>query len=232
MSRLEWDKESERLYETGVSNVVLFVRGATAYNPGVAWSGVTAFNFSPSGGDATKIYADNQQYLTMYSKEELGATIEAYQSPKEFDVCDGEAEVAPGVNIKQQERKSFGLIVRTEIGNDTDGVEHGYKYHVLYGCKASPSSMNYATENESPEAMTLSWELTTTPVKIAGKKPTACIEINSTKVDAAKLATFEDLIFGTDQQAPTEPGGDPIPGTESRLPSPDEIIALFTAEGL
>ncbi len=226
MSKLVWDRESEKLYETGVSGVALFVRGVNGYGTGVAWNGVSAFNLNPSGGDATKIYADNSNYLTMYSAEETGATLEAYTSPEEFDACDGCAEVAPGVKVKQQERKSFGLVVRTEIGNDTDGTDYGYKYHVLYGCKASPSSKGYTTINDSPEAMSLSWELTTTPIEVPGAKKSAAFEIDSTKVDATKLKAFEDIIYGTD---PVEvEGEDPIPGTDPRLPMPEEIIRIFS----
>lgn len=228
MGRLEWDKEGEKLYETGVSQVILFpyVSG-TGYGKGVAWNGVTGFNENPSGGEPTKLWADNRQYLTMYSAEEIGATLEAYMSPEEFDACDGTAEIAPGVSVKQQERKQFGLIVRTEIGNDTDGTDYGYKYHVLYGCKASPSSKSYTTKNESPDAMTLSWEISTTPIKIPGKKPAASIEIDSTVVDAAKLTEFEDIILGTDAYTPEE--GDPVAATDSRLPLPEELIRLFAA---
>lgn len=228
MARLEWDKETEKLYETGVSDAILFVRGDDGYEKGVAWNGVTAFNISPSGGEATKLYADNDVYLTMYSAEEIGATIEAYMSPEEFDICDGSAELATGVTVKQQTRKTFALIVKTLIGNDTDNTDYGYKYHILYGCKASPSAKNYSTTNESPEAMTLSWEITTVPVKIAGKKNSALIEIDSTKVNAAKLTAFENMILGTDPiEADSENGIEGSEGTDSTLPTPAQIAAMF-----
>lgn len=213
---MQWDKIGERFYETGVDKVALYpISAQNTYDKGYAWNGVTAINETPDGGEPTKLYADNIQYLTMYSVETLGGTITAYQSPEEFDECDGSAEIATGVKVGQQTRKTFGLAYRTMIGNDTQGTEHGYVLHLLYGCMASPSDKEYSTINDSPEAADLSWEFTTTPVPVKGKKPTALVLIDSTKVDAAKLAAFEAILYGDDT-------------TDGRLPLPDEIVTLFS----
>ena len=219
MSKLVWDKTGERYYETGVKNGVLYIPTEGVYSKGVAWNGLTAVTESPSGAEATALYADDMKYLSLYSAEEFGATIEAYTYPDEFAQCDGSGELAKGVSIGQQTRKTFGLCYRTTIGNDTDGNDYGYKLHMIYGCMASPSEKAYATINDSPDAITFSWEVTTTPVSVAGFKPTASITIDSTKADPTKLAALEDILYGKD--------GDP--GTEARLPLPDEIKTLMTA---
>lgn len=217
MAQLVWDKTGERLYETGVDKGVLYVQSATGtYPKGVAWNGLTAVTQSPSGAEATDLYADNAKYLTLLSTEEFGATIEAYMSPEEFDECDGTSEIATGVMIGQQSRKTFGFCYRTSLGNDTEGNAHGYIIHIVYGAVASPSERNYQTINDSPEAMTLSWEISTTPVNVSGHKPTATVEINSLKADKTKLAALEAILYGTDEE-------------EARLPLPDEIATLMAA---
>lgn len=221
MSKLVWDKTGERYYETGVKNGVLYIPTEGVYSKGVAWNGLTAVTESPSGAEATALYADDMKYLNLYSAEEFGATIEAYTYPDEFAQCDGSAELTKGVSIGQQTRKTFGLCYRTTIGNDTDGNDHGYKLHMIYGCMASPSEKAYATINDSPEAITFSWEVTTTPVSVAGFKPTASITIDSTKADPTKLAALEDILYGKDGE----------PGSEARLPLPDEIKTLMSAAG-
>lgn len=215
MSKLVWGQAGNRKYEAGVQDVALFKRDATgAYPHGVAWDGVTAVNETPSGGEPTKLYAGNTVYATLMSAEELAVTIEAYQSPEEFDECDGTAEIIPGVTIGQQDRKPFGLAYKTNIGNDTEGMSHGYKLHFIYGAQAKPSEKAHSTINESPEAQTLSWEASTTPVPVTGYKPTASFEIDSTKIDKDKLATIEGIVFGSEE-------------TEARLPLPDELIQLL-----
>lgn len=214
MSKLVWDQTGERFYETGVKNGVLYVQENGAYPKGVAWNGLTAVTESPSGAEATALYADDIKYLNLYSAEEFGGTIEAYTYPEEFGVCNGEAELAAGVTIGQQARKAFGLCYRTAIGNDTDGNDHGYKLHLVYGAMASPSEKGYATINDSPEAITFSWEFTTTPVAVDGFKPTACITVDSTKVAPEKLAALEALLYGGESQ-------------EAKLPLPDEVAALL-----
>lgn len=222
MSKLVWDKTGERFYETGVKKGVLYPQGTGGtYPKGVAWNGLTAVTESPSGAEATPIYADNIKYLNLISAEEFGATIEAYTYPDEFAQCDGSAEIATGVMIGQQSRKAFGLSYVTTLGNDVDG-NYGYKLHIIYGALAAPSEKGYATINDSPEAITFSWEINTTPVNVTGYKPTACITIDSTKVDATKLAALEEILYGKD---PTTPGG--IDGVDPRLPLPDEIITLL-----
>ena len=221
MAKIEWDKTGERLYETGVKNGVLYVQEAGAYPKGVAWNGLTAVTESPSGAEATPLYADDIKYLNLLSAEEFGATIEAYTYPDEFAECDGSASLADGVMIGQQARKTFGLCYRTAIGNDIDGNDHGYKLHIIYGALAAPTEKAYATINDSPEAITFSWEVTTTPVNVTGAKPTASITIDSTKADPTKLAALEDILYGKDGE----------PGNEPRLPLPDEIKTLMTAAG-
>lgn len=221
MAKLVWDKTGDRLYETGVKNGVLYIPTAGVYSKGVAWNGLTAVTESPSGAEATSLYADDIKYLSLMSTEEFGATIEAYTYPDEFAACDGSAELADGVTIGQQKRSTFGLCYKTTIGNDTDGNDHGYKLHIIYGAQAAPSEKAYATINDSPEAITFSWEITTTPVNVTGAKPTASLVIDSTKADPSKLAALEDILYGKDGE----------PASEPRLPLPDEIKTLMTAAG-
>lgn len=217
MAKLEWDKTGERLYETGVKQGVLYVQEGGAYPKGVAWNGLTAVTESPSGAEATPLYADDIKYLNLMSAEEFGATIEAYTYPDEFKVCNGEAELTSGVSIGQQARKTFGMCYRTTIGNDVDGDAHGYKLHMIYGALAAPSEKAYATINDSPEAITFSWEVTTTPVNVTGFKPTAYVVIDSTKADKNKLEALEAVLYGGES-------------SEARLPLPDEIKTMMTAE--
>ena len=215
MSKLVWDQTGERYYETGVKNGVLYVQGeGGTYQNGVAWNGLTAVTESPSGAEPTTLYADDMKYLTLMSAEEFGATIEAYTYPIEFNQCNGEAEIATGVIVGQQDRKSFGLCYRTTVGNDVDGNAYGYKLHIIYGAKAAPSEKAYAAINDSPEAITFSWELTTTPINVEGFKPTANITIDSTKVDASKLTALEAILYGSESE-------------NARLPLPGEIITLM-----
>ena len=221
MAKLVWDKTGDRLYETGVKNGVLYIPTAGVYSKGVAWNGLTAVTESPSGAEATALYADDTKYLSLMSAEEFGATIEAYTYPDEFAACDGSAELADGVMIGQQKRSTFGLCYKTTIGNDTDGNDHGYKLHIIYGAMAAPSEKAYASINDSPEAITFSWEITTTPVNVTGAKPTASLVIDSTKADPSKLAALEDILYGKDGE----------PGNEPSLPLPDEIKSLMTAAG-
>ena len=223
MSKLVWSKTGEKTYETGVEKGVLYVQDATgAYPKGVVWNGLTAVTESPKGAESNPLYADNVKYLNLVSAEEFNATIEAYTYPEEFEICDGSSELALGVSVGQQTRKAFGLCYKTMLGNDTEGSEHGYKLHIIYNAQAAPSEKGYKTINDSPEAITLSWELTTTPVKVTGKKASATITIDSTKVDPTKLKTLEDILYGKD--AVTEPAA---PEVIARLPFPDEIAAIF-----
>lgn len=218
MAKLVWDKTGERLYETGVSHGVLYVQDSTgAYPTGVAWNGLTAVTESPSGAEATPLYADDIKYLELRSAEEFGATIEAYTYPKEFEACDGSAELAEGVTIGQQDRQTFGLCYRTIVGNDVKKNDLGYKLHLIYGATASPSEKGYQTVNDSPEAITFSWEVTTTPINVDGFKPTSSLTIDSTKVDKSKLGTLEEKLYGTES-------------AEATLPTPDEVAAIFKAE--
>lgn len=213
--RLNWDQIGERLYETGVDHVALYFYNPAEnkYTNGIAWNGVTAINQSPSGAEFNPIWADNIKYLNLMSAEEFGASIEAYMYPDEFKQCDGSAALMDGINIGQQSRAMFGLSYRTKIGNDVDGDEHGYKLHLIYGCMASPSERGYQTVSDSPEAISMSWEITTTPVPVTGHKPTSYVEIDSTKVDDAVLAALEDQLYGNDTQVAT-------------LPLPDAILAI------
>ena len=216
MSKIVWDAIGEHTFETGVRNGVLYLKGTEGtYDTGVAWNGLTSVSESPEGAEPTDLYADDIKYLTLMSAENFKATIEAYTYPVEFEECDGSATIAKGVVIGQQSRKPFGLCYRTAIGNDTDGNEHGYKLHIVYGCQASPSEKQYSTINDSPEAITFSWEVSTTPVNVTGKKPTATLIIDSTKTDKAKLTALEAILYGSEQ-------------TEPRLPLPDEIATLMT----
>lgn len=216
MAKLVWDKSGERLYETGVKQGVLYVQDtAGTYPKGVAWNGLTAVTESPSGAEATALYADDIKYVNLVSAEELGGTIEAYMYPDEFAECDGSVALTPGMYIGQQDRKTFGLCYRTTLGNDTDSNNHGYKLHIIYGALAAPSEKAYATINDSPEAITFSWEFKTTPVNVTGHKPTASIVIDSTKVDAEKLAALEKILYGDTE-------------VEPRLPLPDEVAQIIT----
>ena len=215
MARLVFDEVGSRFFETGVKNGVLFVQGADgAYENGVVWNGLTAVTESPSGAEATPLYADDMKYVVLYSTEEFGATVEAYTYPEEFEQCDGSAALMDGITIGQQPRKSFGLVYKTVIGNDVQGQDLGYKIHIIYGAKAAPSEKAFATINDSPEAVTFSWELSTVPVPVTGHRPTATVVIDSTKVDAEKLALLEDKLFGSETE-------------ESTLPLPDEIAELL-----
>lgn len=225
MSRLTWDKTGERYYETGVKQGVLYpIQTNGTYSKGVAWNGLTAVTESPSGAEATALYADDIKYLNLISTEEFGATIEAYTYPDEFAECDGSAALADGVMIGQQKRKTFGLCYKTTVGNDVDGNDYGYKLHLIYGCLAAPSEKAYATINDSPEAITFSWEVSTTPVNVNGFKPTSQITIDSTKITEdkkAKLTALEDILYGKD--------GDSTENAGPRLPLPDEVATLFSA---
>lgn len=214
MAKLEWDKSGERLFETGVNKGVLYVQEGAAYPKGVAWNGLTAVTESPSGAEATPLYADDIKYLNLVSAEEFGGTIEAYMYPDEFKACNGEADLVEGVSIGQQARKPFGFCYRTTIGNDIEGNDHGYKLHLIYGALASVSEKAYATINDSPEAITFSWEFSTTPVNVTGHKPTSLLTIDSTKVDSAKLAALETVLYGSDSE-------------EAHLPLPDEVVTLL-----
>lgn len=215
MSKLVWDQSGKRLYETGVDHGVLYpIQTGGVYSKGVAWNGLTAVTESPSGADINDIYADNMKYLGLVGAEKFGATVEAYTYPDEFAECDGSVELVKGATIGQQNRKVFGMVYRTVIGNDVDGNEHGYKLHLIYGATAAPSEKAYNTINEDPEAITFSWELSTTPVNVTGHKPTASLTIDSTKADPTKLAELEKILFGDTE-------------TEPRLPLPDEIAQLL-----
>ena len=227
MSKLVWDKTGERFYETGVKQGVLYVQGSDGkYPKGVAWNGLTAVTESPSGAEANPLYADDIKYLNLLSTEEFGATIEAYTYPEEFAECDGSASIATGVMIGQQKRKTFGMCYKTTLGNDVDGNDYGYKLHLIYGALAAPSEKGYSTINDSPEAITFSWEVTTTPVNVEGFKPTSCITIDSTKADSTKLAALEVILYGKD---PTAEGVSD--GVDPRLPLPDEVATLMQAAG-
>ena len=216
MATLTWDVQGERYYETGVSKGVLYPFKEGKYSKGVAWNGLTAVNESPSGAEPTPLYADNIKYLNLLSNEEFAATVEAYTYPDEFAECDGSAELAAGVSVGQQKRVPFGLSYVTKLGNDTDGQDHGYKIHLIYGALAKPTQKNYATINDSPEAITFSWELSTTPVAVPNMRPTACITIDSTKVTPENLKKIEDKLYGKDSE-------------EATLPTPAELAALIAA---
>lgn len=218
MAKIVWDQIGERFYETGVKNGVLYVQDDEGnYGNGVAWNGLTAVTESPSGAEATALYADDIKYVNLMSAEEFGATIEAYTYPDEFEACDGSASLAAGVSIGQQPRKAFGLCYKTVVGNDVQGNALGFKIHLIYGAKAAPSERAFQTINDSPEAITFSWELTTTPVNVSGFQPTANLVIDSTKVAPEALAKLEDKLFGTETEEPT-------------LLLPDEVVALMKEE--
>jgi len=215
MAPLTWDEVGDRLYEVGVDHGVLYLPDpAGIYNKGYAWNGLTTVTESPSGAESNPQYADNIKYLNLYSVEEFGATIEAFTYPDEFAECDGTLVPSPGVAVGQQARKQFGLSYRTKVGNDIDGADFGYKLHLVYGCTAAPSEKAYATINDSPEAISFSWEVTSIPVPVADHKPTSLIVVDSTSVDAADLAALEDLLYGK-------------ASVEAALPTPDAVIALF-----
>lgn len=217
MSKLVWDGTGAREYETGVKYGVLYVQNENGtYDEGVAWNGLISVTESPSGAEATPLYADDIKYLELYSAEEFGATIDCYTYPKEFEACDGSVELSEGISIGQQSRSSFGLCYRTTLGNDVKGNEYGYKLHLIYGCKASPSEKAYSSINDSPEAITFSYEVTTTPVQVTGHKPTASLIIDSTKVQPDKLALIEAKLYGDDSN-------------EASLPTPDEILEMVGA---
>lgn len=216
MPRLVWDATGDKIYETGTDRGVVYPQNASGQYPaGYAWSGLTAVTESPSGAEANDLYADNIKYLSLISAEDFGYTIEAYYYPPEFEQCDGTAEPVTGVKIGQQDRKAFGFCYRSVLGNDTEGNAHGYKLHLFYNGKAAPSEQSYQTINDSPEAITFSWEVKTTPVNVTGHKPTAKLTIDSTAVDATKLAALEDILYGDDNAS-------------ARLPLPDEVISLLT----
>lgn len=218
MPKIVWDNTGERLYETGVRNGVLYpIQTDGTYSKGVAWNGLISVTESPSGAEATPLYADDIKYLNLISAEEYGSTIEAYTYPDEFAECDGSASIATGVNIGQQPRKTFGMCYRTVVGNDVENDNYGYKLHLVYGALAAPSEKAFSTINDSPEAITFSWEVSTTPVNVTGFKPTASLTIDSTKVDSAKLAALEAILYGSESE-------------EARLPLPDEIATLMSDE--
>lgn len=232
MSKLIWDKIGERFYETGCDHGVLYPMGSDgAYNKGVAWNGLSAVTESPSGAEASPIYADNMKYLNLMSAEDFSGTIEAYTYPDEFAECDGSVEISPGIFAGQQRRKQFGLSYRTIRGNDVESDDYGYKLHLVYGCLASPSEKGYQTKNDSPDPIAFSWEFSTTPVEIntlfKGEKikPTAILTFDSKKTDAKKLAAIEEILYGKN---PTTPDGND--GVEPRLPLPDEIIEIMKKE--
>lgn len=215
MAPLTWDEVGDRLYEVGVDHGVLYLPDASGvYNTGVSWNGLTTVTESPSGAESNPQYADNIKYLNLISAEEFGATIEAFTYPDEFAECDGTALPSAGVAVGQQGRKIFGLSYRTRVGNDTLGSDYAYKLHLVYGCQAAPSEKAYATINDSPEAISFSWEVTTTPVPVTDLKPTALIVINSDLADVTALASLEDLLYGKG-------------AIEAALPTPDAVIALF-----
>lgn len=216
MAKLVWDETAKHLFETGVDRGVLFVMDSSkdTYGKGVAWSGLTGVTETRSGADETELYADNIKYLGLRGAEKFGGTITAYFAPDEWKECDGESELVPGVSISQQKRKVFAFCYRTLIGNDTEGQDHGYKIHLVYGATASPSNREYQTVNDSPEAVELSWDFSTTPINVTGFKPTSHLEVDSTKFTADKIKALEDKIYGTDSEEPT-------------LPLPDEVATLL-----
>lgn len=216
MSKLVWDKTGERLFEAGVKNVALYPQENGLYPKGVAWNGVTNVTESPSGAEASPFYANDSKYLNLMSNEEFGGSIEAYTYPDEFAACDGSAELVEGVTIGQQPRKEFGYAYKTTLGNDTEKENYGYILHLVYGALASPTEKAYGSINENIEPIAFSWDITTTPVAVKGHKPTSILKINSTKVDAEKLAALEAILYGSEDQEP-------------RLPLPDEIATLMAA---
>lgn len=218
MSKLVWDEVGKRTYETGVDHGVLYPQEGGAYPKGVAWNGLISVSENPSGAEDNALYADNMKYLNIKSAEELGVSIECYTYPDEWEACDGSADLIPGVKLGQQKRNTFGLSYRTKIGNDTEGEDHGYKLHMIYGCSASPSEKSYQTINDSPEAITFSYDITTTPVPMDGYKPVASITIDSTTIEPDLLAKLEKVLYGDEE-------------TEARLPMPNELKTILSLEG-
>lgn len=220
MSKITWDNTGEKKYESGVDHCVLYtLNESSEYKPGVAWNGITAVNETPEGGEPNAQYADNIKYLTLMSAEELNGSISAYTYPKEWGICDGSAELMPGVMIGQQTRKSFGLSYRTKIGNDVDGMDHGYKLHLLYGATASPSERSYETINDSPDAIEFSWDFETIPVNVTGYSPTSLLTIDSTEVEPDKMKALEDILYGTEED-------------DARMPLPDEVLTILSASSM
>ena len=214
MAKLVFNGVGDRLFETGVKKGVLFVMGeGGTYEKGVVWNGLTAVTEKPSGAETTNLYADDVKYVVIYGAEEFEATIEAYTYPEEFEQCDGSAALVSGVNVGQQTRKTFAFCYTTSLGNDTEGQDFGYKIHIIYGCKAKPSEKSYSTINDSPEAVTFSWDVSTVPVPVEGMNPTATVVIDSTRLDSSKLKALEDKLYGTES-------------SESELPLPDAIKTL------
>lgn len=235
MSKLKWDQIGERTYETGVDHGVLYPQKGGEYPKGTAWSGLTNVTESPSGAEDNAFYADNVKYLNIKSAEEFGGSIECYTYPDEWGACNGESQLVPGVTLGQQRRNTFGLSYRTKLGNDTEGEDHGFKLHLVYGASASPSEKSYASVNDSPEPIAFSYEFTTTPIDIPGKdsegkpfKPVASITIDSTKIDAEKLEKLEEILYGKDE-VPGADGADPIPAVDARLPLPTELAEILAA---
>ena len=217
MAKLEFNTVGERLFETGVKKGVLYVMNDSGtYENGVVWNGLTGVTEKPTGAEATNLYADDIKYLVLYGAEEFEATIEAYTYPEEFEQCDGSASLTTGVNIGQQSRKSFAFCYTTALGNDTQGQDHGYKIHIIYGCKAKPSEKAYSSINDNPDAITFSWDITTTPIPVSGMKPTATVVIDSTRVESTKLKKIEDKLYGTTTE-------------EATLLTPDQIKTLLAA---
>lgn len=214
MSRLNWDQTGARVYETGVDRGVVYPQAGGAYPVGAAWNGLISVTKSPSGAEPTPLYANNHKYLNLMSVEEFGGSIEAYTYPEEFAACNGEAELTTGVRIGQQKRKAFGFCYRNLIGNDSDGTAHGYQLNLIYGCLASPSEETDTTVNDSPEAKTMSWDFTTTPVEVEGFEPTSLLEIDSTKVAPEKLKLLEDALYGTEDK-------------EAYLPLPNKVLEIL-----
>ena len=230
MSKIVWDKTGERFYETGVDRGVLYVQDDQGkYPKGVAWNGLTGVTESPTGAEPNPLYADNIKYLNLFSVEEFEANIEAYTYPEEFEECDGSAELTPGVTLGQQPRKTFGLCYRTKLGNDLEGEDYGYKLHLIYGAKAAPSDKGYETINDTPDAITFSWDVTTTPVPVTGFKPTALLVVDSTKVDPDNLAALEEILYGSEEEVVNE---ETVPGVDARLPLPDEVLTIIQGLGL
>ena len=221
MAKIVWDATGEKIFESGTKHCVLYPMENGAYTKGVAWNGITAITESPSGADATDLWADDQKYASMRAAEEFGATIEAYTYPDEWAKCDGSAEVATGVVIGQQTRTPFGLSYITSVGSDTIALGDAFKLHLIWNATASPSERAYQTINDSPDAITFSWELETTPVNVTGFKPTANMVIDSTKADATKLGTLMDMLYGTDAAGSSE-------GTDPAFPTPDQVIAMLS----